>query len=114
MAHAAAAIVMLHDALADASLLGVHARSNCRHDATWLVPGDNGRLGAQTERGRCAAGWSAIRLEVAAAEPRSLDLEHHFACPRRRIGEVLQFELAIAHKNDTFHESGSCLRISVA
>src|SRR5690348_11716725 len=101
-ADAAAAVVMHHRALAAARLLLADARAHRDHDAARLVPGDHrsaGRL--EAERRRPALG--AIGLEIAAAHARGLDLEHHLAGPRRRVGEVDELDLAIAGKGYAAH-----------
>jgi hypothetical protein len=104
LAAAAAGVVVIHHALPDARLVRRDAGAERDHDTARLVPGDH-RVGAAFESRRGVA-WleaRAIDVQVAAAHSRSLDLEHHVARARSRIGKVAQLELAVTDKHDAFH-----------
>src|SRR5882762_9713290 len=106
LAHAAAGVMMIHDALADRCLAFRNARAARRDHAAGLVPTDE-RPGitAQAERGLRRAGRRAVELEIAAAHPRGLHLDHHLARSGRGIGEIADFDLAITEKDRSSHPS---------
>jgi len=103
LAHAAAAVVMVHHPLADPRFLFRHAAADGGDDAAGLVPGD-GRIGAAADASRhAAARRGAISMQVAAAHARRLDLEHDLAGTRRRVREFYQFKFPVSGKDDTAH-----------
>src|SRR4029453_3005803 len=102
LAHAAAGIVMVHDALADRRLALRHAGPARRDHAARLVAADE-RLGggAEAERLLRLARRRAVELEVRAAHARGLHLDHHFARPRRGIRKLAHLHLAVTEKHGT-------------
>src|SRR3954471_17527343 len=104
LAPSATGIVVIHDALADAGFPLRHPHAD-RHDhATGLVAGNHG-LGTALEAGACIAGLerSAVDVQIAAAHPRGLDLEHDVARAGRGVGKVTQLELAVTDKHHALH-----------
>src|SRR6267378_3533441 len=106
LAHAATRVMVIHDALADWCLAFRNARAARRDDPAGLVPADE-RLGAATEAKRClrSARRRTVELEIAAAHPRGLHLDHHLARSGRGIGEIADFDLAITEKDRSSHPS---------
>src|SRR5581483_4636759 len=101
-AHAAAAVVMLHHAHADAGLFFRYAGADRRDHAARLMAGDEGAAHlAEPERGSAAG--RAVELQIASAHARSLDLQHDLPGTRRRVGKLQDLELALAAKHDAFH-----------
>ncbi|GIT52979.1 MAG: hypothetical protein Ct9H300mP16_01390 [Pseudomonadota bacterium] len=72
------------------------------------MTGDH-RAAVTTKAEGCRTPHHTIKLEVAAAHPRSFDLEHHLVGPRFRVREVHELNLSITQKNDTLHCSPHCL-----
>src|SRR5215510_10565433 len=106
LAGAAAVVVMVHDALADARFFLGDAGADGSHDAAGLVAGDHaGRPSNATGHGPTRVGRGAIVVQVAPAHARGLDLEDHIPRAGCRIGEVSELELAITEKHDAFHGS---------
>src|SRR5579883_3539036 len=103
LADAAAAIVMLHDALADPRLALADAGTD-RHDhPAGLVPGDDRPAAAEAERRGAAPLAGAVEFEVAAAHAGGLDLDHDLARTRNGIGKFAQLQLPLAEKHDPLH-----------
>src|SRR5262249_13972650 len=74
LAGAAAVVVMVHDALADARFLLGDARADGGHDAAGLVAGDHaGRPSDTAGHSPARVGRGAIVVQVAAAHARGLD-----------------------------------------
>src|SRR5262249_17871993 len=99
-ARAAALVVVIHHAPADQRR--IHADAYRGDDAARLVTRDDGTTAAEAERGGRVAS-RAIGMQIAAAHPRGLHLEHDLAGSWRRIGKFLDFELAIAEEYDAPH-----------
>src|SRR5262245_30750050 len=99
-ARAAALVVVIHHAPADQRR--IHADAHCGDDATRLVTRNDGTAAAEAEGGGGIAG-RAIGMQIAAAHPGGLHLEHDLAGSWRRIGKFLDFELAIAEEYDAPH-----------
>src|SRR6185503_12432669 len=106
LAHPAAGIVMIHDALADRRLALRNPGPARRDHAAGLVAADE-RLGvgAEAERLLRLARRRAVKLEVRAAHARGLHLDHHLARAGRGIGEGPDLDLPVAEENHAAHES---------
>src|SRR5947209_17739583 len=99
---AAAAIMVLHHALADPGLLLRHACADLDHDSARLMAADDGVIGhLEAERRRPAD--RAVVLQIAAAHAGGFDLQHNFPGPRGRIGEVEELDPAVPRENHAFH-----------
>jgi hypothetical protein len=108
LAVAAAGVVVVHHALADASFGLAHAGTDRRDHPAGLVSRDHLlAAAAEAEGGRLVA-VGAVELEIAAAHAGGLDLQHHLARTGRRIGEVSELELPVAGEDDSAH--GTLLR----
>jgi hypothetical protein len=104
LAIAAAVVVVIHHALADAGLLLGDAGAHRRDDPARLVAGDHSGLPLDASGHRLGRlGRRAIVVQVAAAHARGLDLENHVSRARCRIRELLQLELSISDEHDAFH-----------
>src|SRR5689334_22795231 len=104
LADAAAAIVVLHHALADARLLLGYTLPDRDDDTARLMAGDHRTAIAEPKRRRGALPFrGAIEFQVAAAHAGGLDLQHDLARARRGIGELAQLELAPAQKDNSLH-----------
>src|SRR4030095_903561 len=94
LAGAAAVVVVVHHALADASFLLGDAGAHAGDDAAGLVAGDHaGRPPDAAGHGPARIGRGAIVVQVAAAHARGLDLEDHVPGAWCRIGEVSEVAL---------------------
>src|SRR5689334_13969198 len=95
---------MIHDPLADGRFTLRHARSARSDHAARLVPGDE-RLGPLPEPERLLrlARRRAVELEIRAAQPGGLHLDHDFARTGRRIWEVAHLDTAIAEEHRALH-----------
>src|SRR5690606_1674993 len=113
VAHAAAAVVVVHDPHAGARLGLGHPGADLDHDAARLVAGDD-RLGeiAQAERPLGLAGRGAVELEIAAAHARGLDLQHDLAGTRTRVGKVADLQLAITGEHHAAHAAPSLVPLA--
>ncbi len=102
LAHAAADIMMDHDAVADPGNPLGDAGADRRDHAAGLVAGDHRAADlAQAEPFRPRLG--AIGFQVAAAHARRLDLEHDLTGAGRRVGQLDQLDLAVAGEHDSAH-----------
>ena len=99
-ARAAALVVVIHHAPADQR--PIYADAYRGDDAARLVTRDDRTTAAEAERGGRVA-CRAIGMQIAAAHPRGLHLEHDLAGFWRRIGKLLDLELAIAEEYDAPH-----------
>src|SRR5690606_6962744 len=95
-AHAAAAIMVDHDALADARLFLAHAGPDGDHDAAGLVPRDHRPGIAQSQSFGGLTFGRAIEFEVAPAHAGSLDLEDDLPRSGSGVGELAQLDPTIA------------------
>jgi hypothetical protein len=104
LAVAAAVVVVIHHALADAGFPLGDRGADRGDDAARLVAGDHPGF-ARDAAGDGAGGLrrGAILMEIAAAHTGGLDLEDHVPRAGGGIGKVFQLELAIAEKHDTLH-----------
>ena len=94
----AALIVMHHDALADARLLGIDRGADRDHHAAGFMAGDD-RAVVHRNAGRLGLALRpAVLMQVAAAHAGRLHLDHHVMGIGRGIGELHQFQLAFARK----------------
>src|SRR5688572_29337444 len=103
-AHAAACVVVVHDALADRRLALRDAGPARHHHPAGLVAGDEGFTDtSQAKRGLRGARRRAVELEVRAAHARGLHLDHDLAGAGRGVGEAAQLDLAVAEEDDAAH-----------
>src|SRR5207302_9631098 len=91
-AHAAAPVVVDHDALAQRRLLLGDGRAALGHDATRLVAGHVRRLPL------------LVRSQVAAAHARGTDGDDNFTWARARIRKLAQLHLALAQEHEASHD----------
>ena len=91
-AGAAAAVMVDHDPLADWRLLVGHCRPAFGDDAARLVTADY-------SPGRTVA----IGVQVAAADPRRADRDHHVAWPGHGISEFFERHLTVACEHQPMH-----------
>jgi hypothetical protein len=106
----AALIVMHHYTLTNARLACVDPRAQRDDDTARLMTGDDGiRIHGQSGRLRPTL-RSPVLMQIAAAHPGRLHLDHDVLRPRRGVIELHQFELASARKHHALHGSlpGSC------
>src|SRR5271169_2645651 len=96
--HPAPPVVMLHRSHPDPRLLFGNARSN-GHDLTTRFMARNDGTAPDGEAEGRGAPSSTVELEVTAAHPRSLNLQHDFAGPGLRVRELEDLELAISNKD---------------
>src|SRR5260370_11063667 len=74
-----------------------------RDDPAGLVPGDDLLAAATQTQGCGLVAGRAVELQVAPAHAGGLDLEHHLARARGRVGELPNLELAISREHDAAH-----------
>src|SRR5262249_17931351 len=113
LAGAAAVVMVVHHALADAGV-GVGDGGAHRPDhAAGLGTGDHARRALDATRDDATRiGRGAVIVQVAAAHARGLDREDHVARAGYRIGELSELELSISEKHDAFHGASSGARRS--
>src|SRR5580704_4991785 len=99
----AALIVMHHDALADAGLLGIDRAADRDHHAAGLVPGDHGAVPHRYSARLGLAPGAAVLMQVAAAHARRLHLDHHIMGIGGGIVEPHQFQPAFAREYNPAH-----------
>ena len=99
----AALIMMHHHALADMGFPGIDRGAQRHHHAAGLVPGDDGPLSHWNAGGLGLAPRAAVLMQVAAAHARRLHLDDDIVSFRRGIGELHQFQLALAGKHNAAH-----------
>ena len=103
-AGAATPVVVFHHTHADPRLPFADAHPDGGNHTTGLMPRDDqATLAANTESRTGSTGRRAVELEVAAAHPGRLDLQHDFAWPWRGVREVPQLEAAVAGEHNAFH-----------
>jgi hypothetical protein len=92
LAVAAAVVVVVHDALTDPGFLLADAGAHRGDHAAGLVTGDHPGLSLDAPgHGAGRVGGSAVVVQIAAAHPRSLDLEDHVpraGCRIRKLSEL--------------------------
>jgi hypothetical protein len=104
-APAAAAVVVVHDALPDRRLRVRDARPPRSHDAAGLVTGDHGIAGATETERACGVASGSVSMQIAAAHARRLDGQDDLSRTRGRIREVAKLELTVAEEHDAAHEA---------
>jgi hypothetical protein len=91
-----------HHPVARLRLPWIDRAAHSDDDAARLVPADDRASQLQPETGILAL-RRPVKLQVAAAHPRSLHLEHDILRAWARIGEGLEIHLAAADENKTSH-----------
>jgi hypothetical protein len=92
-----------HHPLADARFPGIDGRAERHHDAAGFVPGDN-RAIFHRNAGRLGLAFgAAVLMQVAAAHAGRLHLDHHLMGVGGRVGELHQFQPALAGEHNAAH-----------
>src|SRR5262249_24982935 len=105
LARTAAAIMVHHDARANLRRALVDFAPDRGHHPAGLVTGNDWAFElAEPKRGGFLAG-RAIELQIAAAHPRRLDLDHDVVWSGRRIGKFADLQFASAKKTYPAHRA---------
>src|SRR4029077_18136019 len=104
LAGAAAAIVMHHDAGADAGDALIDLVPYRGDNTAWFMAGDHRpfELAQAERRGFPAA--RAIKFEIAAAHARRFDLDDDIVRPGGGVGKVGNLQFVLTKKNHAAHE----------